>query len=404
MRPPNQDWSIRAVTITETQHQTTDMQQDVPHGAQVLNETRDYAKRFVRFPNEAAADVFTLWVAATHARDTDGVPVWEAAPRMLFTGNEPGCGKSEALKMACRLAARGEHMSEVTHVALAAAINADQATPGMDELDLLFGPRSNGMRLTRMILNDGFNRGASMRRGDRKIKIYAFMAGAGLATSIMGNSNLDTLRDRSWIVLMRKVTEAQASRMESYRDRMHGPTTEMIRTALSKWIGHGLGQLATAWPDMPSGFYGRLADKAECLLAVADYAGGDWPERARKALTALAFGRDDDGPLDPTPGERIFADIARVRLGAEKLSTVDLLGRLQALPDAPWQSLWPNPGTAPRELSTMLRPHGVKPVKVWDDGRALQGYDFTAWPEDFQELCENVTPAPEDDDGYGFED
>jgi Protein of unknown function (DUF3631) len=41
------------------------------------------------------------------------------------------------------------------------------------------------------------------------------------------------------------------------------------------------------WPEMPDGIEDRNADVWEALIAIADLAGGDWPERARRAAVAL---------------------------------------------------------------------------------------------------------------------
>ena len=45
--------------------------------------------------------------------------------------------------------------------------------------------------------------------------------------------------------------------------------------------------MAAARPDMPLGIEDRNADVWEPLLAIAEAAGGDWPQRAREAAIAL---------------------------------------------------------------------------------------------------------------------
>ena len=45
---------------------------------------------------------------------------------------------------------------------------------------------------------------------------------------------------------------------------------------------------ATPSPEIPSGLSDRTADAWESLFAIADLAGGDWPQRARKAALALS--------------------------------------------------------------------------------------------------------------------
>ena len=47
---------------------------------------------------------------------------------------------------------------------------------------------------------------------------------------------------------------------------------------------------------MPAGVEDRDADVWEALLAVADAAGGDWPERARAAAVALVAQSKESTP------------------------------------------------------------------------------------------------------------
>ena len=56
---------------------------------------------------------------------------------------------------------------------------------------------------------------------------------------------------------------------------------------------------------MPDGIEDRDADVWEALLAVADVAGGDWPERARVALLRLLRTQGST----PSLGVRLLADL-----------------------------------------------------------------------------------------------
>jgi len=53
------------------------------------------------------------------------------------------------------------------------------------------------------------------------------------------------------------------------------------------WCKPLFAKLRDARPDLPSELTDRQQDGAEPLLAIADAAGGDWPEKARKALTEI---------------------------------------------------------------------------------------------------------------------
>jgi hypothetical protein len=59
---------------------------------------------------------------------------------------------------------------------------------------------------------------------------------------------------------------------------------------LERWAAQVRDEVADADPEVPEGVEGRAEDIWTPLLAVAEAAGGDWPERARAACLELALG------------------------------------------------------------------------------------------------------------------
>jgi hypothetical protein len=147
-----------------------------------------------------------------------------------------------------------------------------------------------------------------------------------------------------------------------------------------------LATLERAEPLMP--VEDRAADTWEPLVAVADHAGGHWPERARAAVLTLTAEGDDNGQTSSRV--RLLAD-CRDAFGDEPaLSTAALLDRLNADPDAPWAD-YGHTGLTPAKLSTLLREFDIRPGNIrFSDGIQAKGYrraDFTdSWtrycPED----------------------
>ena len=78
------------------------------NGAELLRDTRKFLRHFALWPSEAALNVATLAVAAMHAKDGDGDPIWEYAFKMLFTAGEYGAGKSWFAKLVASLAPAGQ--------------------------------------------------------------------------------------------------------------------------------------------------------------------------------------------------------------------------------------------------------------------------------------------------------
>src|SRR6185312_6365381 len=86
-------------------------------------------------------------------------------------------------------------------------------------------------------------------------------------------------------------------------------------------------------PVMPDGITDRPADVWEALLAIADAAGGNWPQVARVAavsLVSLAMGGT------PSLGVQLLTDL-RVLFGErDAMWTEEILVGLNGLEEAPW--------------------------------------------------------------------
>jgi hypothetical protein len=134
-------------------------------------------------------------------------------------------------------------------------------------------------------------------------------------------------------------------------------------------------------PHLPEELDDRGQDAAEPLLAIAELAGADWPERARRALVALRA--EQAGADDETIGVRLLADVADAfcRTQAERLATERLLELLAEDDEAPWSEWHGRPLTA-RGLARLLRPFGIRSgtVRLGDDATA-KGYKREAFED-----------------------
>jgi len=65
---------------------------------------------------------------------------------------------------------------------------------------------------------------------------------------------------------------------------------------MARWAKDHADRVGEADPAMPDGILNRKADNLRPLLAIADAAGGEWPERARKAAEASHNAEGDDAP------------------------------------------------------------------------------------------------------------
>src|SRR4029453_3420754 len=107
---------------------------------------------------------------------------------------------------------------------------------------------------------------------------------------------------------------------------------------LAEWARrqNTIERLRTARPDVPTALSDRQADICEPLLAIADLASRDWPERGRDALVRLCAGENDE---DESIGVKLLSAIREAfgAKGEDRLATKELLEQLvNQDTDAPW--------------------------------------------------------------------
>src|SRR5205823_1050754 len=95
----------------------------------------------------------------------------------------------------------------------------------------------------------------------------------------------DTLMSRSVVIRMRR--RAPSEQVEPFRRREVMAIGDALRDRLMTWAATVVDEIGRARPSMPPEIMDRAADCWEPLLAVADAAGGHWPDIARDAAVAL---------------------------------------------------------------------------------------------------------------------
>lgn len=245
-----------------------------------------------------------------------------------------------------------------------------------DEIDTVFGPKAKENEDIRGLLNAGHGRGATALRcaiHGKDISVEEFPAYAAVALAGLGDLP-DTLMSRSIVIRMRR--RAPHERVEPFRRRLHEADGHKVRDALASWLASADLQ----WPDMPGGVEDRDADCWEPLLAVADAAGRDWPERGRvAAVTLVTATRQGEGSL----GVRLLTDLREVIGADETVHTEDLLRRLHNLDESPWADLRGKPLDA-RRLARLLNPYGIAPKLIRQGSFVARGYVIADLADPFQ--------------------
>ncbi|KAB1977837.1 DUF3631 domain-containing protein [Streptomyces triticiradicis] len=367
---------------------------EIIDGAALLDEVEAFHRRFNVFPHEAAYVAVALWDAHAHLLDC-----FDSTPRLAFLSPEPGSGKSRALDVVETLVPRSMAAADASAAALfrsVSGIDGGRPTILFDEIDTIFGPKAGDNEQLRGFINAGHARGRPVYRcvGDgANQQVQGFPSYCAVAVAGLG-SLPDTILTRSVIIRMRR--RARNEKAEPFRSRIHIREGNEIRDRLAKWAESVEKQVAGAFPALPDGVTDRPADVWEPLIAVADAAGGHWPERARKACVTLvtASKANDKGSL----GVRLLTDLRdHVMAGIDRLPTVAILDRLNALDDAPWADLNGKP-LDNRRLSKMLAEYmtaDTEPIasrNIKTAGSVLKGYYATDLHDAWQRYC---PPPPE---------
>lgn len=247
----------------------------VRNGSAILDDVEHFLGRFVAYPSASAHVAHTLWIAHTWFMDN-----WESTPRLAFLSEEPGSGKSRCLEVTEPLVPNAIHAVNTTATYIFRKISDPKAglpTILFDEIDTVFNSNGGGNETLRGVLNAGYRRGATagrvVGRGVEELPAYCAVALAGLGHLP------DTILTRSVVITLHRRPAHVV--VEPWRPREVAPMADMLRQSLQDWSQ--ARKDALAWPRLPEGITDRNADVWEPLIAVADLAGGDWPDKARDA-------------------------------------------------------------------------------------------------------------------------
>lgn len=352
-------------------------------GIEVLDSIYAFFGRFIAYPDDACRTAHVLWTAHTHLMET-----WESTPRIAFLSPEPGSGKSRCLEITELLVPRPVEAVNVTPAYLFRKVGSDCGRPTIlfDEIDTVFGPKAKDNEEIRGLLNAGHRRGGKAGRcvvRGRLVETEEIPAYCAVALAGLGGLP-DTILTRSVVIRMRR--RAPNEIVEPFRRRQHAAKGHEIRDRLAAWA-EAIEPLVTgSWPVMPEGIADRDADVWEALIAVADAAGGDWPERARvTAVTLVTLSKAGT----PSLGIRLLADIRTVFGDRWHLSTEMLLAELNKLEESPWVDMKGKPLDS-RSLARRLQTYNIKSATIRLGETTAKGYRL----EDFHDAWARYLPSP----------
>lgn len=341
-------------------------------GDLLLQELARTLRRFVVLP-KWGAEALALWVVHTYAYDLRGVSAY-----MGLESPEKRCGKTTLLSVLSELVNRPVVAANISSPAFFRVIEETRPTLLIDEADTWL----QGNEMLKGILNSGYTRKTAFvvrvaqwaRKGDTKgeadaggrMRLARYSCWCPKVMASIGRLP-DTLADRC--ILIRMQRKAAGDECERLRD-LEGLA---LRRQCARFVLDHAKAIAQARPGLPRGLNDRAGDIWEPLLALADLAGGGWPEWARTAALELTATVQTSNPI----GTLLLDIFIKFQVEkVERLATREVVEELNQLGERPWSELRQGRKITERWLAHQLRPYGVQPGTLWVDDRTVRGYSL----------------------------
>jgi len=271
------------------------------------------------------------------------------------------------------------HTANVTPGALIRAIDHYAPTLLMDEADTIFV--NGGSADLRGILNAGLYRSTAFVLrcvGDRK-EPKACSVWCPKAIALIGRLPT-TLEDRSITIPLRPRTPGE--RLDVlYHDTVFAEL-ERLRCRAVRWALDHRESLGHITVSTPQTLHDRAQDLWRPLLAIAEQAGGDWPDRARRAAVELTQVQ----PVENSPGVQLLMTIRSIfdQQKTDRISSEAMLLTLTESEDSP-----DHLPRSPAQLARQLARFGIRPTIVHRSrSRVSRGYLLP----DFQDAFKRYLP------------
>jgi Protein of unknown function (DUF3631)/CHC2 zinc finger len=350
-------------------------------------------RRYVVFPLREQVAVISVWIAHTWA-----FGAFDYTAYLFVFSATKRSGKSRVLEVIEQLARNPQLTEGSTSAALMRSVDeSNLLTILLDEVDTIYKGKGDAeAENTRRFLNAGYRRGAKFLRcvgQGADIQVKEFPAFCPKVLAGIDRCLPDTVLDRSVPIELER--QSRNEKAERFRRREAEAVAAPIRAGLEAWVGQPgvMEALRNARPTLPEELSDRAQDISEPLIAIADLAGGIWPEKLRNALIKLC-GEEEDTDT----GVKLLQAIKRVfdHSGKDKLPTIDILEGLVAIEDdAPW-ALWYEDDLkhgklkkAGSHLARKLKRYKIKPGKIRFGDDTAQGY----YRSQFEKCWERYLPA-----------
>jgi len=374
-------------------------------GKLLLDELAATMRKFIVLP-KWAPETLALWILHTYAFELRDVSTY-----LGIESPEKRCGKTTLLTLLGRLVNRPVAAANISSSAFFRVIQETRPTLLIDEADTFL----QGNDELRGILNAGYNRETAFvmrvanersadipvdpdfpghtsfptkqetgntRRSSRgneapsehspspsldtrhSSRLARFSCWCPKVMAAIGHLP-DTLADRCIVIRMQRKT----SKEECERLRNLAPAG--LKHQCARFVLDHKDQIAAARPEIPPSLNDRAADIWEPLLVLADLAGGDWPQLARKAAIGLIPNNHESNPASA-----LLLDIFLLFIESkqDRLFSRTLVEGLNNLSHRSWREVRNGKEITELWLAQRLQPYNVRPRTIRIGDMRAKGY------------------------------
>lgn len=339
--------------------------------AGLLTDIATVINRVAKLPPHSDT-AMALWVRFTYC-----ISAFFIAPILNVTSPEKRCGKSIVLGILQKLVFKAIQASNITGAAMFRCIDAWSPTLIIDEADTFVTGDKEELR---GIINSGHSRTTAYVIRSVGDDHEPAQFSTWCAKCMAGIGHLpDTVKDRSIIIaLRRKLTSEKVEKLRHIDDALF---EELVRKCV-RFAQDNMQALRLARPEIPEALNDRAADNWEPLFALADIAGGDWPQIARDAALGLA-GVEKESVSINVELLRDIKDVFDSKNGRSSLLTHELIDALVVDEESPWATWNRGKPISPRQLAVRVKEFGAVAASIRIGPSTGKGYKKASFEDAF---------------------
>src|SRR5262249_19123326 len=318
--------------------------QDAVETAVLLVDLQHQIRKYVVL-TENQVLVAALWamMAWVHSRAATHSPV------LMATSPQPNSGKSTLLGVLGFLTPRSLVCVGLNEAVLFRSIDLWAPTLITDEADTAFVDNEP----LRAVYNSGWARGTGVLRcvgDDHTPKLFEVFTPRALG--LKGKNLPDTTASRCIALEMkRKLPDEKVADFSHMDDAIFA----MLRRKLARWADDNWEALTKAQPQIPAGFHNRVRRNWWLLLAIAELAGDDLAQKARKAASSI------EGVCNTSDtGIELLTDAKSIFENTEEAATKTFIAKLCEDEERPWATFNKGKPITDRQIARRLRKY-----KIW---------------------------------------